>query len=73
MGFEPTLGYYPKHAFQACDFNRSSTSPSDAFYCIGVSLTRKRRGDNAVDLQRGFLSATPRDMIVRPNQRKKRA
>ncbi len=26
-GFEPALGYYPKHAFQACDLNRSSTSP----------------------------------------------
>ena len=26
-GFEPALGDYPKHAFQACDFNRSSTSP----------------------------------------------
>ena len=26
-GFEPALGSYPKHAFQACDLNRSSTSP----------------------------------------------
>src|SRR4030067_3535681 len=26
-GFEPALGYYPKHAYQACDLNRSSTSP----------------------------------------------
>ena len=26
-GFEPALGYSPKHAFQACDLNRSSTSP----------------------------------------------
>ena len=26
-GFEPPLGYKPKHAFQACDLNRSSTSP----------------------------------------------
>ena len=26
-GFEPPLGYYPKHAFQACDLNHSSTSP----------------------------------------------
>src|ERR1700692_2494638 len=26
-GFEPALGYEPKHAFQACDLNRSSTSP----------------------------------------------
>ena len=26
-GFEPALGSYPKHAFQACDLNHSSTSP----------------------------------------------
>ena len=26
-GFEPALGDYPKHAFQACDLNHSSTSP----------------------------------------------
>jgi transposase InsO family protein len=26
-GFEPALGYYPKHAFQACDLNHSSISP----------------------------------------------
>jgi hypothetical protein len=26
-GFEPALGYEPKHAFQACDLNHSSTSP----------------------------------------------
>ena len=26
-GFEPASGYYPEHAFQACDLNRSSTSP----------------------------------------------
>ena len=29
-GFEPALGYYPKHAFQACDLNRSSTCPKGA-------------------------------------------
>jgi hypothetical protein len=29
-GFEPSLGYYPKHAFQACDLNHSSTSPQAA-------------------------------------------
>ena len=27
MGFEPTLGYKPKHAFQACALNHSATSP----------------------------------------------
>ncbi|CAG4883848.1 protein of unknown function [Georgfuchsia toluolica] len=26
-GFEPAVGYEPTHAFQACDLNRSSTSP----------------------------------------------
>ena len=31
-GFEPALGDYPKHAFQACDLNRSSTSPWPRFY-----------------------------------------
>jgi hypothetical protein len=29
-GFEPPSGYYPEHAFQACDLNRSSTSPKGA-------------------------------------------
>jgi hypothetical protein len=27
-GFEPRLGYEPKHAFQACDLNHSSISPA---------------------------------------------
>ena|GEM_PF-1588224 len=31
-GFEPPLGYYPKHAFQACDLNHSSTSPKVFFF-----------------------------------------
>ena len=26
-GFEPPSGYYPEHAFQACDLNHSSISP----------------------------------------------
>ena len=30
VGFEPTVGDYPTHAFQACDLNRSSTSPEAA-------------------------------------------
>src|SRR3984893_5105135 len=28
VGFEPTIGYSPIHAFQACAFNRSAISPS---------------------------------------------
>ena len=31
-GFEPAVGDYPTHAFQACDLNRSSTSP-EAAHC----------------------------------------
>ena len=27
VGFEPTIGYSPIHAFQACAFNRSAISP----------------------------------------------
>jgi hypothetical protein len=34
-GFEPSLGYYPKHAFQACDLNRSSTSPLIPAFAAG--------------------------------------
>ena len=28
-GFEPAVGYYPTHAFQACDLNHSSISPKE--------------------------------------------
>ena len=28
-GFEPAVGCYPTHAFQACDLNHSSTSPKE--------------------------------------------
>ena len=28
VGFEPTLGFRPKHTFQACAFNHSATYPS---------------------------------------------
>ena len=39
-GFEPALGYYPKHAFQACDLNRSSTSPGAA-HLTGSAYARQ--------------------------------
>ncbi len=26
-GFEPSIGFWPIHTFQACSFNRSDTSP----------------------------------------------
>ena len=29
-GFEPSIRYKRIHAFQACDFNRSSTSPKES-------------------------------------------
>ena len=35
-GFEPALGGYPKHAFQACDLNRSSTLPNKIIYHLYV-------------------------------------
>ena len=31
-GFEPAVGYYPTHAFQACDLNHSSTSPKEGAF-----------------------------------------
>ena len=43
MGFEPTLGYKPKHAFQACALNHSATSPSQAEILLGA-VVRPSRG-----------------------------
>jgi hypothetical protein len=43
-GFEPSLGYYPKHAFQACDLNRSSTSPR--WSCEGAILAESPAQSN---------------------------
>src|SRR5258706_10221346 len=43
-GFEPALGYKPKHAFQACDLNRSSTSPNPKLY-RGPSPRPSPRGE----------------------------
>ena len=43
-GFEPALGYYPKHAFQACDLNRSSTSPVARFYLSDRLLLARALG-----------------------------
>ena len=39
VGFEPTLRYKRKHAFQACAFSHSATSPK--FICIYNSKTMK--------------------------------
>ena len=40
-GFEPALGYSPKHAFQACDLNRSSTLPKRVGIITYASLCFK--------------------------------
>ncbi len=40
-GFEPALGYSPKHAFQACDLNRSSTLPKRVGIITYASLRFK--------------------------------
>ena len=38
-GFEPAIRFNPIHAFQACAFNRSATSPAAGFL-EGRQLTR---------------------------------
>jgi hypothetical protein len=38
VGFEPTLGF-PKHAFQACAFSRSATSPFFQFQISDCRFT----------------------------------
>ncbi len=43
-GFEPPLGYKPKHAFQACDLNRSSTPPKGAQNKPERALLQPERG-----------------------------
>ena len=42
-GFEPRIGYKPIHAFQACDFNRSSISPDPAFFRLKACRWTKSR------------------------------
>ena len=39
-GFEPSKGYKPLHAFQACDFNRSSTLP----FFSAITLLERVKG-----------------------------
>ena len=49
VGFEPTLGGYPKHAFQACAFNHSAIPPArpymDRRYLNDRSPESKRTND----------------------------
>ena len=40
-GFEPAVGYYPTHAFQACDLNRSSTSPRRRIVAEAPGITKQ--------------------------------
>ena len=35
-GIRTRGGFYPSHAFQACDLNRSSTSPVRAIVAVGI-------------------------------------
>ncbi len=39
-GIRTRGGFYPSHAFQACDLNRSSTSPVPAIVPAGLSLNQ---------------------------------
>ncbi len=39
-GFEPVIGYSPIHAFQACSFSHSDTSPLEC----GANFTRTLSG-----------------------------
>ncbi len=39
-GIRTRGGFYPSHAFQACDLNRSSTSPVPAILPAGNSKTQ---------------------------------
>jgi hypothetical protein len=41
-GFEPAEGYEPSHAFQACDLNRSSTSPAKPAIVAATALAAGR-------------------------------
>ena len=49
VGFEPTVGYEPTHAFQACDLNHSSTSPRR--YCITATLLPAKQGADFISLR----------------------
>ena len=67
-GFEPALGYYPKHAFQACDLNRSSTSPrSGASYrkalraAIHTAVSVHAANIFARSLKPGFAAPSARE------------
>ncbi len=40
-GFEPPVGYEPTHAFQACDLNHSSISPTLRFSDYNCLAKRK--------------------------------
>ena len=55
-GFEPPSGYYPEHAFQACDLNHSSTSPRKRAHFSKDSRAVQR-----------FLSALPSDKAYKRN------
>ena len=68
-GFEPSLGYYPKHAFQACDLNRSSTSPLVLLFVGPASAGQgdwRCRADFSRPMLNGGLKSALRQPYVRP-------
>ena len=58
MGFEPTLGYKPKHAFQACALNHSATSPYRLIYRSLIRTIRRVISDKTGDIAYPALHAT---------------
>ena len=42
-GFEPAVGYYPTHAFQACDLNHSSISPEARILTEAWPINKRQR------------------------------
>src|SRR5574340_1032632 len=77
-GFEPPSGYYPEHAFQACDLNHSSTSPRAAHHtgsaCIrqieveipGLAPLRQKKWPAPLE-SRSFTPNSSREPIGSPH------
>src|ERR1700712_3119525 len=63
-GIRTRGGFYPSHAFQACDLNRSSTSPER------MSLADQPRGTTALPRRRaGPATTAPIDRVRIPVRR----
>ena len=68
-GFEPALGDYPKHAFQACDLNRSSTSPGGGKLKL---IARLRQARGAIAVPSGLARACRARAILRGGRVRRR-